>query len=259
MIFKNMDINTKIEQYLKQLEQEKDIKILLACETGSRAWGFPSPDSDFDIRLIYVHRKKWYLSLSEGKDNINRMFENNDIDITGWELRKSLRLLKKSNAALLERIQSPILYRCEPDFLAEIKILAQNNYSRIATVHHYLSMARSFYDEIAKQDAFKLKKFFYTLRSAMVCKWIVEKEEMPPIEFQKVLNGLTLDENLRFRINELITLKATINEDYLHTGEKDLLDFIKSCIDSTIEKRLNLPASKGNIDELNTFFRKTIS
>ncbi|MGB1206231.1 MAG: nucleotidyltransferase domain-containing protein [Chitinophagales bacterium] len=254
-----MDINTKIEQYLKQLEQEKDIKILLACETGSRAWGFPSPDSDFDIRLIYVHRKKWYLSLSEGKDNINRMFENNDIDITGWELRKSLRLLKKSNAALLERIQSPILYRCEPDFLAEIKILAQNNYSRIATVHHYLSMARSFYDEIAKQDAFKLKKFFYTLRSAMVCKWIVEKEEMPPIEFQKVLNGLTLDENLRFRINELITLKATINEDYLHTGEKDLLDFIKSCIDSTIEKRLNLPASKGNIDELNTFFRKTIS
>ena len=98
----------KINQYLDKIEIEKKVKILLACETGSRAWGFPSPDSDFDIRIIYVHKKDWYLSLNERKDSIELMFENNDIDITGWDLRKSLRLLHKSNPPLLERIQSPI-------------------------------------------------------------------------------------------------------------------------------------------------------
>ena len=93
----------KIKHYLTKIEQDKDIKILLACETGSRAWGFASPDSDFDIRIIYLHKKDWYLSLNELKDSIDMMFENNDIDITGWDLRKSLKLLRKSNAALLER------------------------------------------------------------------------------------------------------------------------------------------------------------
>lgn len=132
----------KILQYIDQLEKEKDIKILLACETGSRAWGFPSPDSDFDIRIIYAHKKDWYLSLFEKKDSIERMFENNDLDITGWDLRKSLRLLRKSNAPLLERIQSPITYKSDAYFITEIKSLATSQYSRIATIHHYLCMAK---------------------------------------------------------------------------------------------------------------------
>ena len=70
----------KIQQYLQQIETDKDITILLACETGSRAWGIPSPESDYDIRIIYVHKKDWYLSLSEKKDSIDLMFENNNID-----------------------------------------------------------------------------------------------------------------------------------------------------------------------------------
>ena len=82
-------MSKRITQYLDKIEKQKEVKILLACETGSRAWGFPSPDSDFDIRIIYVHKKNWYLSLSEQKDSIDLMFENNDIDISGWDLRKS--------------------------------------------------------------------------------------------------------------------------------------------------------------------------
>jgi len=80
----------KIKKYLEQIEEEKEIKILLACETGSRAWGFPSPDSDYDIRIIYVHRNNWYLSVNEQKDTIDIMLENNDLDISGWELKSHL-------------------------------------------------------------------------------------------------------------------------------------------------------------------------
>ena len=85
----------KIIKYLNELEQAKGIEILLACETGSRAWGFPSPDSDYDVRVIYKHNKNWYLSLVEEKDTVEYFLENNDIDISGWDIRKCLKLLWK--------------------------------------------------------------------------------------------------------------------------------------------------------------------
>jgi predicted nucleotidyltransferase len=150
----------KIKKYLADLEKDKGIQILLACETASRAWGFPSPDSDYDVRIIYKHPKDWYLSLVEEKDSIEYFFENNDIDISGWDLRKSLRLLWKSNPPLLERIQSPIIYQVDQDFLNEINVVAQKTYSRIATIHHYLSMAKKSFEEINNVEAYKLKKFF---------------------------------------------------------------------------------------------------
>jgi len=249
----------KISYYLSKIEEEKDVKILLACETGSRAWGFPSPDSDFDIRIIYKHKKDWYLSLNEKRDSIDLMFENNEIDITGWDLKKSLKLLQKSNAPLLERIQSPIIYKCVDEFLTEMKLVAQNQYSRIATIHHYLSMAKKFTEELKENEEYKLKKFFYALRSATACKWILEREEMPPIEFMKMINGLNISNSLKSRINKLISLKSTISESYFHKGEKELLSFIENCIIEADEKRQSLPPSKGNMKELNVFFLKTLS
>lgn len=249
----------KINKYLSQLELEKNIKILWACETGSRAWGFPSTDSDYDIRLIYVHKKDWYLKLAEKKDTIERMLDNNDIDISGWELKKSLNLLRKSNASLLERIQSPIVYQSDDDFIRELLPLAQGFYSKIATIHHYLSMAKKFVEELKSDENYKLKKFFYTLRSALVCKWIIEREEMPPIEFHKIYPNLNLDKGIVDRISKLIKLKSTIEESYYHTGESELIHCIEDCINQAHDHKNNLPTSKGDLENLNLLFRKYIS
>jgi predicted nucleotidyltransferase len=248
----------KIKKYLNDLEKEKDIKILLACETGSRAWGFPSPDSDFDVRIIYKHHKDWYLSLSEEKDTIECFYENNDIDISGWDLRKCLRLMWKSNPPLLERIQSPIIYHVDEDFVDGINSIAQKTYSRIATIHHYLSMAKKALDEVVSSNDYKLKRFFYALRASVACIWILEKEEIPPIEFGKMINGLDLSDNLTNRINELIELKSTISETYLHNGEQDLIEFMESCLERADNEFKSLPASKGQMSELNEFFRNTL-
>ncbi|MCF8379914.1 MAG: nucleotidyltransferase domain-containing protein [Bacteroidales bacterium] len=248
----------KIKKYLSDLEKEKGIEILLACETGSRAWGFPSPDSDFDVRIIYKHQKDWYLSLTEEKDTIEYFLENNEIDISGWDLRKSLRLLWKSNPPLLERIQSPIIYKVDKDFLTGITSVAQKTYSRIATIHHYLSMAKKAFEEVVNSEEYKLKKFFYALRASVACLWIIEKEEIPPIEFGKMLSGLDLPENLKARIGELIEIKSTISEAYLHNGENELIEFMKSCIERTDSESQNLPSSKGQISELNEFFRQIL-
>ncbi len=248
----------KIKKYLTDLEKEKGIEILLACETGSRAWGFPSPDSDFDVRIIYKHHKDWYLSLTEEKDTIECFYENNDIDISGWDLRKCLRLMWKSNPPLLERIQSPIIYQVDKDFQVGINSIAQNTYSRIATIHHYLSMAKKALDEVVSSNDYKLKRFFYALRASVACLWILDKEEIPPIEFGKMVSGLDLSDNLTNRINELIELKSTISETYLHNGEQDLIKFMESCLERADNESKSLPASKGQMSELNEFFRNTL-
>lgn len=247
----------KIIDYLHQLELERDITILWACETGSRAWGFPSTNSDYDIRLIYVHKKDWYVSLSERKDSIELMFENNDIDITGWELKKALKLLRKSNASMIERVQSPIIYKSDDAFHSEILLQAQQHYSKIATMHHYLSMSKGFIYNLDTQ--YKLKKFFYTLRSAMVCKWILEKDEMPPIEFEKVYLNLDLDPSIINRIQELIILKREVSEDYLHEGEEALMTCIQSWISEADALKNNLPGVKNDISVLDNLFRKYVN
>lgn len=249
----------KIKKYLIDLEEEKGIEILLACETGSRAWGFPSPDSDFDVRIIYKHDKNWYLSLTEEKDTIECFYENNDIDISGWDLRKSLRLLWKSNPPLLERIQSPIIYKVNEGFRKEINTIAQNTYSRIATIHHYSSMAKKAYEDVANSNEYKLKRFFYALRASVACIWIIEKEEIPPIELGVMLDKLDFPETIIKRIYELIELKSTISEAYLHTGEQELIDFMKGCLEKAENKSKSLPASKGQMSELNKFFIKALN
>lgn len=244
----------KIISYLTNLEKEHGIEILLACETGSRAWGFPSPDSDYDVRIIYRHQRDWYLSLDERKDTIEIMLENNDIDITGWDLRKSLQLLRKSNVALLERIQSPIIYKVDDVFLEGMNDVAQSCYSKIATMHHYLSMARKIVEEIEELEEYKLKKFFYALRASVACLWIVERTEIPPIEFPKMIHGLTFDESLKFRIFELIEVKSKINEGYLHSGEKELFEFMHSCLEKAQKEFNSLTSGKPDLDAMNSFF-----
>jgi predicted nucleotidyltransferase len=230
----------------------------LACETGSRAWGFPSPDSDFDVRFIYRHNTDWYLSLNEQKDTIEMMFENNEIDLSGWDLRKSLHLLWKSNPPLLERIQSPIIYIADEGFLTGMKDLATNTYSKIAAMHHYLNMAKKMFSEVRENENVKLKKLFYALRTAIACRWIIEKDEMPPIVFQKMLEQLTFDNRLKEKISDLIELKSTESESYMHKQERELNQFIENTIQKAEQKANALPAAKGQIEDLNQFFRKML-
>lgn len=248
----------KILQYLHKVQNENEIEILLACETGSRAWGFPSPDSDFDVRFIYRHKKDWYLNLNQQKDTIEKMYENNEFDLSGWDLKKSLNLLWKSNPPLLERIQSPIIYISDSEFIEGINILAQKSYSKIATMHHYLSMSKKIYLEFKDNPTVKLKKLFYALRTSIVCKWILEREEIPPIVFQKILKELHIQESIKQRIYELIDLKATKNEDYLHYKEVEINNFIERCIQEAEKGANSLPASKGKIEDLNSFFLKNL-
>ncbi len=255
-------MNQKIKNHLANLETQYNIKILLACETGSRAWGFPSPDSDYDVRIIYAHSPDWYFSLKERKDTINRMFDDSLIDISGWDLHKSLRLLAKSNAPLIERIQSPIVYQQDDDFVAQMPEIAQANYSRISSVHHYWGLAKKAYADLLQTqqtgETCKLKRLFYALRAACVCRWILRYEQMPSIEFAPAYQQTDIPPSIIARIDELITFKSTVDESYQHSGDDELIDFIGDTLVEVDNQRLALPDVRTDWEQLDAFFRNMV-
>ena len=209
------------------------------------------------MRIIYKHDIDWYLKLSEESDSIERMLDDNEIDITGWDLRKSLRLLKKSNGALLERIQSPIIYKADQGFLDGINALAKDCFSPIACIWHYLNMGKTAMDAL-QEERYKLKKLFYALRAAMACKWILDRQEIVPIVFTKMVDELDLEKELSSRIYELIEFKSTVGEACLHSGEEMILTFIQDSFQRAEEEYRELSGAKFDPKALDSFFIDTL-
>ncbi|WP_373544445.1 nucleotidyltransferase domain-containing protein [Chamaesiphon sp.] len=182
-----IDIDSTIASELQQIASIEQIVILYACESGSRAWGFPSPDSDYDVRFIYLRPLEWYLSILDRPDTID-LPVNSLLDINGWDLRKALKLFKGSNSAIYEWIQSPLIYQAHSEIGNELLSLGHNYYSPRAGIHHYLNMTINCYREYLQLDFVKLKKYFYALRPILAAKWIVTHQTFPPMIFSELLN-----------------------------------------------------------------------
>ncbi len=243
-----------IQEKLHRIATEFKVKIPYACESGSRAWGFPSPDSDYDVRFIYVKDLDWHLTLKEQKDTIDLPI-NDDLDLGGWEIKKVLKLLWKSNAPLLEWLQSPIVYHSEGIFLSQLRQLSHAYFSPIATMHHYLSMSKKYADACSGEQI-KLKKLFYAMRTAIAGVWIRETGTVPPIEMKKMFS--VLDASVVNRINELIAIKEIQQEDYLHPKVEVIADFLRSAIAENERVANDLPGAKGDFEALDVFYKQVI-
>ncbi len=245
-----------IRTKLLQLEKEHDIRILFACESGSRAWGFPSPDSDYDVRFVYAHATDWYLGIQEHTDVVE-LPVNEVLDINGWDIRKALRLLVKSNAVIFEWMQSPIIYKQEEGFLSEFREVAPGSFSPIAAMHHYLSMAKKKYEECLSEDDVKLKRYMYCLRAALSGLWIARRQSVPPMELSPLLIEMA-DKEIQTRVDELVRLKASKEESYRHPHDRHLENFLASAISECEVAAPRLSAKKSDMDLLNRFFRETL-
>jgi len=244
----------KIKSILTEIQLKNNIKILYACETGSRAWGFPSPDSDFDVRFIYMHKRDWYLSLSKVKDTIEHM--DGDLDITGWDLKKCLTLLKKSNAPLIERFQSPVEYYEVPGFKEEFKDLIATYYSPTAVFFHHHSLAKKFWEDIKDADQVKLKNWFYLVRSLLSCNWIAEDKSVLPMHFEGLLKYT--EEGMKAELRELVELKATVGEKYLHPRDERLNKWIVDLFGKVETGKNALGVNNTDMTLLNDFFLKKL-
>jgi len=236
-------MKTKIVEKLKTLEKEKNIEILHAVESGSRSWGFASPDSDYDIRFIYKHDVNFYLSPWDKKDTIEFMTED-DLDGSGWDLKKTFHLLNKSNVPLLEHLYSSIVYMKNDDFMKKNLPLAKDAFSPVSVVFHYLSIGKK-YLESCNKDEVKLKDYFYCLRTVLASKWVVEKGSFPPVIFHEMLD--LLPENILDKVHFLLKIKSENGEKYFHAQDWELFEYLKSEIENLSEKAKELKG--GNLDK----------
>src|ERR1700754_4655185 len=201
----------EILKELDRLEKEKNIKIVYAVESGSRAWGFSSTDSDWDVRFIYLHNYDWYLSVEEKKDNIETILPN-DIDLAGWEMRKALLLFRKSNPPMLEWLRSPIVYKEALSTAVQLREAMKIYFNPKSCLYHYLNMARNNYESYFTDEIVRVKKYFYVLRPLIVSCWLFKTQQMPPMEFDILMNAETLPSNLRHQLRALLERKKSGEE-----------------------------------------------
>jgi predicted nucleotidyltransferase len=252
-------MNEEITKRLDQIEKDEDVTIFYACESGSRAWGFPSADSDYDVRFIYLHPQDWYLTIDveEKRDVIERPI-NDLLDISGWDLRKALKLLRKSNPPLLEWLSSPIVYKETTDTAEKLREAVGEFYSPISSYHHYLHMAQGNYREFMKGDIVWLKKYFYVLRPLLAIRWI-EKETRPvPMEFEKLVERSVDSPELNQAIADLLMRKKAGQELDRQPKIPVLSDFIESELERLKKKAKLEERTKPNFEKLNELFREAI-
>lgn len=248
---------------LAKIEEDFDVKILYAVESGSRAWEFPSKDSDYDVRFIYVHKKEDYLTIDQmgigKKRDVIELPINDLLDITGWELTKALKLFRKSNPPLMEWLQSGIVYYEALSTVDKMKELSKEVFAPNSCLHHYLNMASNNFREYLQGDQVKIKKYFYVLRPVLAARWIEKYNEFPPLEFPKLLEELLPEGELKSEIHTL--LKRKISGDELDYEPK--IDVINEFLNEEIT-RLREYASTLDVDlpdftsKLDQLFRNTL-
>lgn len=192
-----------VRQRLAALAAEHGVRILYACEAGSRAWGYATPASDFDVRFIYAHPVEWYLRLTEARDVIEAPIESG-LDFAGWDVRKALRLLLKSNPVLYEWLDSPIVYGDDGRFRPEAKALFEKAASPKAIAATYWGQARGQWRrEIEGRDEVQLKQYFYVVRPLLALRWVLDFGTPPPMDLARLAPAVGLPLPVSDALNHL--------------------------------------------------------
>ncbi len=248
----------EIKKELQRLEKQHDIKILYAVESGSRAWGFASLDSDWDVRYIYIHTLDWYLKIDEQKDSQEEILPN-EIDLSGWELKKALRLFRKSNPPLLEWLNSPMVYLEQFSTATKLRDMTSKYFNPKSCIYHYLHMADGNYRTYLQKDVVRVKKYFYVLRPILACDWILQTNTMAPMEFSKLLESQVTDSNLKNEIEKLLVRKISGEE----LNEEPKIQIINDFVEEKIQFYSKYVKSIDKIQPpetvlLDDLFRETI-
>jgi predicted nucleotidyltransferase len=228
-------MQVRIDALLTAIETAERVRILYAVESGSRAWGFASTNSDWDVRFIYVRSLDGYLSVRNPRDVLEMPIDDG-LDASGWDIRKALHLLGKSNPPLLEWLRSPLVYREALTTTERLRKLSCDFFSPVSCMHHYLRMAERNYREYLQREKVWLKKYFYVLRPVLACCWIEQHGSMPPMEFGKLVDDQMPDE-VRPALDQLLQRKRSGDE--LDEGPR--IPEINAFVEETIG-RLRVPS-----------------
>lgn len=249
------DITEEIRQKLSRIEAEYNVRVIFACESGSRAWGFASDDSDYDVRFVYVRPAAEYLRLEETRDVIE--YELNDIyDINGWDIQKLLRLLYKCNPVIFEWADSPIVYKKTEEWERVQKILP-DYFSKMKMLYHYRSIAKNNIRSHFQGDEVNLKKYFYVLRPLLACRWILNKKCPPPTAFSALCREV-LPNELKNAVETLVKIKKGAPEKQRGPHIPQLDIFIQNQLseaEAFLDETARENEKNGGWDKMNEVFR----
>ena len=249
----------KILQRLAEIESKYDVKVLLAVEAGSRAWGFESKDSDYDVRFVYIHRKEWYLSLVDGRDVIEEMDPDGVMDFAGWDLKKALILMGKGNCSFAEWLNAPIAYYRNTDFFEAINGLKGEYFRKVSAVNHYYHMAMNHDKRYLEKRGCEIKRFMYHLRGLLAAKWSAAHGTYPPVLFEQLVARMVDDESIRKEIGRLVDLKKEGREHNTAIVNDTLISYANG-IAAEIESLFGTFPEESTPDfrRLDEFFIKTL-
>lgn len=248
---------------LHEAEREHGVRILYACESGSRAWGFASPSSDYDVRFIYARDADWYLSFDiERRRDVIEYPIVDEIDCGGWDIRKALYLYTRTNGALLEWLHSPIRYLEQGSVAGALRRLAPRAFDPMALCFHYSHMARRNAREYLFKDKVRLKKYFYVLRPLLAIRYIEQEKGLPPVDFESLVQAVA-PTAIRPGIAHLLALKRSSNELGLGEPIPESGRFIQEELarhgaEFSGQGRPDLLAREDVRDELNRIFRAAV-
>lgn len=253
-----------IQSKLSEIEETYEVKILYAVESGSRAWGFPSKDSDFDVRFIYIHRPEWYLAIDPQGTGAKRDVIEEPIsdllDISGWEITKALRLFRKNNPSLLEWLRSDIIYCQKGSLVDQMRSLESEVFYPHSLFYHYLNMAKTNDRGYLQGPEVRVKKYFYVLRPILACKWMEKYHTAPPICFHELMAAIVPEGELKSKIDYLLHLKSLGEESDSQPRIQVINDFVEHEIKHLEEYIKTLTVeTKDPTAKLNDLFRSVLA
>lgn len=242
---------------LRAIEQRYNVRVLYACESGSRGWGFASPDSDYDVRFLYVHRPEWYLRVAAQRDVIELPIDD-ELDVCGWEWRKALGLLKGANPTLIEWLDSRVVYQEDETVVAELRALIPAWFSPLRARWHYYSMARKNFRGYLQGETVRLKKYFYVLRPLLAARWVEAGKGVPPMRFAELLAGSELCAPLRAEIDALLEIKQRAGEAEYGPKRPLLHAFLQNELVRGEVPPVLPDSREGNLKDLDSLLMRTV-
>lgn len=246
-----MEVTERIAELLDQVERERGIRILYACESGSRAWGFASPDSDYDIRFLFAQTEDEYLSIGSGLETIEIPIAD-DLDPGGWNIRKGIGLLGRSNGALVEWLHSPIVYRQTPGFLDRWREMARTVFAPRASIDHYQGLAKQMWLGKLQTDAVRAKDYLYALRATLAARWVILGKGIPSVEFARLLE--VAPPEIVALVPGLLAHKAATNE----AERMAKVPVLDAFLESSLAEPVDVPRSWCEPEHLDQFFRSEL-
>lgn len=216
----------KILTLLHDLEKKHNIRILMAVSYGSRSFGYASAESDWDVRFIYVHRPEWYFSITKTEDTVKLMLDDEDIDMEGYDLKKALALLAKTNPNESDWLHANDYLIVDEDFLQTMRAFEAQCYNVHHALHHFLSISRKHNQRYLEKEV-TVKRFVYYMRGLMSCRWVEKHGSHPPVVVDELIDAtITDNEMVREKAHRLLELKRKGRSHDMAIVDAQLADYM---------------------------------